>query len=151
MTLRVALLLGALALVFIPAAAADVPTIERFSIDFAIADAEICDFPVALSGRGDFLSKTFADGRFQAHIYEHDVLTANGKTIVGDETFNVFEREIGDVIVGLFTRSYLPSGGVVVIEAGRLVRRDGEIVFEAGPHPLVHGDTTALCAALANA
>jgi hypothetical protein len=146
---RIALILGVVALVAVPGASADAPLIERFSIPFALEDAGSCDFPVAVSGHGDFLSKTFPDGRFQAHIYEHDVLTANGKTLVGDETFNVFEREIGDVIVGLFTRFYVPSGGVVVIEAGRFVRRDGEIVFEAGPHPLVHGDTGALCAYLA--
>jgi len=60
----------------------------------------------------------------------------------------------GDIASGTesFTgsvRTYLPEGGTVLLEAGRLIQtEDGTLLSEKGPHPLldyfVFGDTAAL-------
>jgi hypothetical protein len=44
---------------------------------------------------------------------------------------------------------FLPDGGTVIADVGRLVfDAEGNVTFEAGPHPALHGDFAALCAAL---
>jgi hypothetical protein len=53
--------------------------------------------------------------------------------------------------VGLVYSTTVPGVGVVFHDVGRLVRdlEDGSIIFEAGPHDVLHGDYVALfCAAL---
>jgi hypothetical protein len=53
--------------------------------------------------------------------------------------------------VGLYFSTTVPGVGVVFHDVGRLVRdlEDGTILFEAGPHDMLHGDYIALfCAAL---
>ena len=43
----------------------------------------------------------------------------------------------------------LPDGGTIIADVGRLVfDAEGNVIFEAGPHPALHGDFAALCAAL---
>ena len=52
--------------------------------------------------------------------------------------------------VGLYFSTMVPGVGVVFHDVGRLVRdlEDGSIIFEAGPHDMLHGDYVALwCAA----
>jgi hypothetical protein len=58
--------------------------------------------------------------------------------------------------VGLVFRDFLPSSGVVISDRGRLIfnfdpqtgEPYGDPVFEAGPHPELHGDIGSLCRAL---
>ena len=53
--------------------------------------------------------------------------------------------------VGLYFSTTVPGVGVVFHDVGRLVRdiEDDSIIFEAGPHDVLHGDYVALfCAAL---
>ena len=51
--------------------------------------------------------------------------------------------------IGLVFRVFLPGGGTVIADVGRLVfDAEGNLIFEAGPHPALHGDFAALCAAL---
>lgn len=51
--------------------------------------------------------------------------------------------------VGLVFRVFLPGGGTVIADVGRLVfDAAGNVAFEAGPHPALHGDFAGLCAAL---
>jgi hypothetical protein len=51
---------------------------------------------------------------------------------------------------GLSYRVTVPGGGVVLLQAGRLVFDEaGNVVFEAGPHQVLSGDTDKLCEALA--
>jgi hypothetical protein len=61
-------------------------------------------------------------------------------------------------ISGLFTKVYLPGGGVIQMNAGTFGQDPvtGAIWYEGGPHPLndyfIRGDSSALqpiCAALA--
>jgi hypothetical protein len=58
------------------------------------------------------------------------------------------EREV--ISAGLAYRVTVPGGGAVLLQAGRLVFDDaGDVVFEAGPHQVLSGDTDKLCEALA--
>jgi hypothetical protein len=51
--------------------------------------------------------------------------------------------------VGLVFRYALPGLGVVLMDRGRLIfDSDGQVLFEAGPHPELHGDLGDLCAVL---
>jgi hypothetical protein len=51
---------------------------------------------------------------------------------------------------GLYYRFVVPGQGVIFIETGRIVSdATGNVIFEAGPHMLADGDTSALCAYLA--
>jgi hypothetical protein len=44
--------------------------------------------------------------------------------------------------VGLVFRVFLPSGGTVIADVGRLVFvAEDNVLFEAGPHPALHGGT----------
>ena len=63
-----------------------------------------------------------------------------------------------DFVNGTFTETgvlrhvTVPGEGIVLHESGRLVTglEDEEVIFEAGPHQLFHGDLAAFCAALAS-
>src|SRR3954453_17009585 len=51
---------------------------------------------------------------------------------------------------GLIIRVDQPTGGPLYLDRGRLVfDPDGNVVFEAGPHPSLHGDFGGICASLA--
>jgi hypothetical protein len=52
---------------------------------------------------------------------------------------------------GLRFMAYVPGGGVVLLDAGRVVHVDGEVEFEAGPHQLINGDVDEFCGFLAGA
>ena len=50
---------------------------------------------------------------------------------------------------GLTFNLNLPGQGALLLDVGRIVIRHGQgIVFEAGPHQELNGDTAAFCAAL---
>ena len=54
-----------------------------------------------------------------------------------------------DTEVGLTFRVFWPGGGTVIADVGRLFfDAEGNLIFEAGSHPALHGDFAALCAAL---
>ena len=51
--------------------------------------------------------------------------------------------------VGLLFHVSIPGAGTVLLDVGRVVIRRGQgIVFAAGPHQELSGDTAAFCAAL---
>jgi hypothetical protein len=51
--------------------------------------------------------------------------------------------------VGLVFRGFLPHGGTVIADVGRLVLdAEGNLLFEAGRHRALRGDFAALCAEL---
>lgn len=51
--------------------------------------------------------------------------------------------------LGLVFREFLPGVGIVIMDRGRVsFASDGSLLFEAGPHPALDGDFSALCAAL---
>ena len=55
-----------------------------------------------------------------------------------------------EAVSGVLTRVWLPDGGTILTDAGRLVQNDatGELVKLSAHHPFVLGDLAPLCAAL---
>jgi hypothetical protein len=80
-------------------------------------------------------------------------LSGNGRTLVGVSPF--MQKDIlypnGDVasrtLTGVVWQFRVPGGGLVLVDTGRVVRfhADGPVVFEAGQHPVLDGNTQALC------
>jgi hypothetical protein len=97
-------------------------------------DGSLVRLHVTVSGRGEAISPNSGQTlRFvQANLFDTDLSTGERTT------------------AGLRFLAYIPGGGVVLLDAGRLVVTDGQIVFEAGPHQLVHGDVEEFCAFLAS-
>lgn len=89
--------------------------------------------------------------RLQVHGNIEGTVSANGITLREIERGQIFVDLIEgtDTEVGLIFRVFLPGGGTVIADVGRLVfDAEGNLIFEAGPHPALHGDFAALCAAL---
>jgi hypothetical protein len=143
------------------------PETGHFPIEEHIAvlepESSVCGFPISLdiSGQGTFQVLFDADGTpTGAHvlILTSGQLSANGITLRVREANNL-HFDFGENTVvesGLVFRYQLPGTGVVLMDRGRLVwnidPETGEMVgspiFEAGPHPQLHGDIGDLCAVL---
>jgi hypothetical protein len=50
---------------------------------------------------------------------------------------------------GVVARIAIPGRGVVLLDAGKIVSRGGQVTYRSGTHQLHDGDFAALCAALA--
>jgi hypothetical protein len=151
-----------------PALGATQPLTGQFPIEEHIAvlepESSVCGFPISLdfSGQGTYQVFLDADGNpTGAHVVEviSGALSANGITIRTQSADNLnFDFGQNTVVeTGLVFQYRLPGTGVVLMDRGRLVwnidPETGEMVgppvFEAGPHPQLHGDYGDLCAALA--
>jgi hypothetical protein len=89
--------------------------------------------------------------RAQVHGNIEGTVSANGITLREIERGQTFYdlTDGSQTLVGLIFRVFLPQGGTVIADVGRLVfDAEGNVTFEAGPHPALHGDFAALCAAL---
>jgi hypothetical protein len=89
--------------------------------------------------------------RAQVHGNIEGTVTANGITLREIEHGQTFYdlTDGSQTLVGLIFRVFLHDGGTVIADVGRLVfDAEGNVTFEAGPHPALHGDFAALCAAL---
>jgi hypothetical protein len=89
--------------------------------------------------------------RVQVHGNIEGTVSANGITLREIERGQIFYdlTDGSQTLVGLVFRVFLPHGGTVIADVGRLVfDAEGNVIFEAGPHPALHGDFAALCAAL---
>jgi hypothetical protein len=89
--------------------------------------------------------------RAQVHGNIEGTVTANGITLWEIEHGQTFYdlTDGSQTLVGLIFRVFLHDGGTVIADVGRLVfDAEGNVTFEAGPHPALHGDFAALCAAL---
>jgi hypothetical protein len=137
----------------------------RFPIEInePLEAGAVCGFPIALeaAGVGKFAVHYAANGEIQtAHVLEHGTGTVSANGISLRYFFNdnylddftvAIQREIGIPL-----RYSLPGTGVVLMDRGRLVwsvdPETGETIyppiFEAGPHPELHGEIGPLCAAL---
>jgi hypothetical protein len=136
------------------------PIEEHFVIE---PDSTICGFPITLdvTGQGSFEARFDADGNLTTvHVLERTsgTLAANGielRDVSADNKFydfrNSTERE-----VGLVFRDNFLGGKVVIMDRGRLIwnfdpgtgETVGDPLVESGPHPELHGDIAAMCAAL---
>jgi hypothetical protein len=98
-----------------------------------------------------FLDQQDNSTRVQVEDRSHSTLSANGITLDGYGSYNMFfdPTDGSSTETGLDVRFSLPRGGVVVIEEGRSISdANGNVVFLAGKWPLLEGDLGALCAAL---
>jgi hypothetical protein len=131
----------------------------RFPIDEHHAlfepESSVCGFPISAELTGDGTFEIFMDAngdfiRAQLHLRITGSLTANGLSVRFGRSINQFFELDGTVTeVGLVFRDSMPGTGVVLMDRGRLVfDGEGQLVFEAGPHPQLHGDYGTLCAAL---
>jgi hypothetical protein len=115
-----------------------------------------CGFPVQVDVSGVQTFQILFDAagnpiRLQIHRNIEGTFSANGITLRQIERGQVFVDlvEGTNTEVGLTFRVFLPGGGTVIADVGRLVfDAEGNLVFEAGSHPALHGDFAALCAAL---
>jgi hypothetical protein len=115
-----------------------------------------CGFPVQVDVSGVQTIQFLYDAagnliRVQIHGNIEGTFSANGITLREVERGQTFiDRVEGtETSVGLIFRVFLPHGGTIIADVGRLVfDAEGDVIFEAGPHPALHGDFAALCAAL---
>jgi hypothetical protein len=135
------------------------PTTGRFQQEITYVDdgaSAACGFPVTFHQLDRGTYELFFDQqgnltRVQVQTLTDGTATANGVTLLEHGRENNFY----DVLTGtsmeasLEFRVWLPGLGVVIMDRGRLLfDADDNVVFEAGPHPALAGDFTALCAAL---
>jgi hypothetical protein len=125
-------------------------------------ESSVCGFPINLDVTGVETFELFFDRHgdpVRLHAFGHTtgILSANGIELRfssrDNKTFNFVDQTVTEV--GVVFRYSLPGLGVVLMDRGRLVwniDENGETVgapiFEAGPHPELHGDFGGLCAAL---
>jgi hypothetical protein len=115
-----------------------------------------CGFEVRVDVLGEVTYQVFFDAageatRVQLHYNVEGEFSANGVTLPEIERAQRFLDLTtgGDREIGLLFQVRLPRGGVVIADVGRLVfDGDGNVTFEAGPHPALAGDFAGLCAAL---
>lgn len=140
-------------------ASATVPSTGGFtftgsSIDDGVSAA--CGFPVLATNttRGRF--EVFFDTsgtpvRIQVEETTTGTFTANGLSVpMTGATLSTFDLINGtETDTGLNIRVFIPGGGNLYLDRGRLVfDSNGNVISEAGKHPSLHGDFDGLCAAL---
>jgi hypothetical protein len=135
------------------------PTTGRFEQEITYLDdgaSAACGFPITFHQLDRGTYQLFFDKqgnliRVQVQTLTSGTATANGITLLEQGRENNFY----DIVTGtqmdasLEFRVWLPGLGVVIMDTGRLLfDAEGNVVFEAGPHPALDGDFAALCAAL---
>jgi hypothetical protein len=126
-------------------------------------ESSVCGFPISwdVSGQGTFQVFFDSDGNpTGVHVLgaTSGQLSANGITLRTQQANNRHYDLVQNTVVetGIVSKYLLPGTGVVLMDRGRLVwnidPETGEMVgapvFEAGPHPSLHGDFGELCAVL---
>jgi hypothetical protein len=148
----------ALALPLSANAQAPPPTTTILPIDMTFVD-RTCPFQLIehIEGRQittDFFDEEGRPERRLRHIILSATLTnpATGTVVNGVYEALTVDR---DFTTGTVTRHGLrlivtvPGMGVVLLDAGTFVTdAGGNVVFEAGPHQLLHGDVAEFCAAM---
>jgi hypothetical protein len=152
-------LAAALAVLAPTAALAAPPDTGRILVEDHFIDegaSAACGFPVQVDGSGVVTFQVLFDAagnpiRVQIHENIEGTFSANGITLREIERGQIFRDRVEgtDTEIGLLFRVFLPGGGTAIADVGRLVfDAEGNLIFEAGPHPALHGDFAALCAAL---
>jgi hypothetical protein len=143
-------------------AAADPPSRQDLDFTGSTVLTGVCSFPITVdvSQTGTvtvFTDRNGSTTRVEVHAVEHDVFTANGKTLVGlPYTYNVhvlIDPATGDVThsyaTGVVSRVPLP-GGDLFLTAGRLdFIEHPDAAFVLQPDVGAQGNIQAFCAALA--
>jgi hypothetical protein len=113
-----------LALVLAAPAAADAPTIETSTVTFGpFADDETCTFPFTVTVERTRTTIYFVSGDIMRHTELIVTSSANGKSVVQRNSFNVFidaDSPSDWVITGVFEKAQL-DGRTLWLESGRLI------------------------------
>jgi hypothetical protein len=161
--------LVALAVVSVPAVGqAAPPEVGTFPIDQHIEvlepESTICGFDISwdVAGTGRYQEFRDAAGKVtRVHVsgVSSGTLSASGREITVHTALQRFESFVTGTVayVGVIHQYRLPGTGVVLTDRGRVVfsfdpetgEMAGEPLFEAGPHPFLHGDVGGTCEALA--
>jgi hypothetical protein len=150
-----AVAVGVFLLALVPVTAAQAAGPEQFkgTAPISFTDTTTCGFPIAVNVQDSFVGRTFFDaqGNPQSVTIEQNIVgteSANGITLPTSSHYVEFINANGGAIqVGLAIK--IQDGGVVIRDAGYIsVNPDGSAAFTHGPHPVLGGDTAALCAAL---
>lgn len=142
------------------------PDMFRFPVEEheAVLEPEstVCGFPVSLDVSGEGRAHVLFDAQgtpIRVDVWENStgVLSANGiqlRFFSNDHMFFDLRTQTMTEL-GVVFRYSAPGLGVVLMDRGRLIwnidangEMVGDPIFEAGPHPELHGDFRGLCAAL---
>jgi hypothetical protein len=132
-------------------------------VDVVEPESSVCGFPISWtrSGQGTFQVFFDADGNpTGVHLFVviRGELSANGITLQIQQAysrhFDFADNTVAET--GLIFHYRLPGTGVILMDRGRLIwnidpetgETVGPPIFEAGPHPTLHGDFGELCAVL---
>ncbi len=161
--LLVALVIG-LSVVALSPAVAKKPAMDRYedNFTFVIPRGDLCSFGIRVRAHVEGKVIVFEESRntFRATFHERTTATwtnlRNGKKILEKERYNIFvDVKDGDGTVTFtgipFRLQPVHGGRFIVKDRGRVTfdASTGEVVFEAGPHPSLHGQGEgAVCRAL---
>ncbi len=147
-------ILAGVALVLVAPAAADTPSKVTSTVTFGpFVDDETCAFALTTTVERTRTTLTFADGDIKRHTELIVTVTANGKTLIERDDYNVFiDSDSPDVwvITGSFTHVRLLGDGTIALQSGRIAydpQTDTIIDLHPGPHPTRLEDV--VCDALA--
>lgn len=129
-----------LALVLAASAAADAPTIETSTVTFGpFVDDETCPFPLSVTVERTRKTISYGNGDIKRHTDLIVTSTANGKSVVGRNAFNIFidaDSPTQWMITGVFEKAQL-HGRTIWLRSGRLVYDlEADQVIDAHPGPL---------------
>jgi hypothetical protein len=140
-----------------PFAFAATPTFQQFQGSFTEVDTQTCGFPITVNENFAADVQFFYDEqgnliRSLNHIQLRGTDSANGVSLLETadftHTYDFTTGVNGDL--GVISHVIVPSGGTVLIDAGRVLSDDqGNVLFAAGKHQVLSGDISAYCAALA--
>jgi hypothetical protein len=137
------------------AASASAPTITPIHDTFRFT-SDLCSFPVQVIERAQGLDMQYFDAQGNPTREVVHLMLSGTWTNATSETYLVERSRVTNVLpeaggfseIGLNFHLRLPNGRTVLIDAGKLVIDDGEVVFEAGKHQVEDGHLAAFCAAL---
>jgi hypothetical protein len=156
----IGLLAAFLAIVAASTATATPPVTRRISFEdsFTVQPGDVasCAFPIAIDLQVDLIFQVFFDDQGRpVRIVLHETWfgtdSANGNVLpehgATNETFDLIAGT--DSYIGLIQVKLGPGEGVSVFAGNVCFDADGNLIFEAGLHQVLEGDTAAYCAALA--
>jgi hypothetical protein len=112
------------------------PTVEP--IEYSFVDDESCPgTAIEVNGTGRVIIYEETEDTFVAHFNIYETDTANGKTVVNNQAYNVRFTDNVARFTGTVFNIQAPGAGNVLTDAGILIfdADSGEVLFEGGPHP----------------
>lgn len=133
-------ILVGLALIAAAPAAADAPTTETSSLILGpLVDDETCAFPITVTVERTRRTTSYANGDVKRHTQLIVTSSANGKTVLNRNTFNVFidaDSPADWVITGVFEKAQV-QGRTIWLQSGRLVfDLEADELVDPNPGPL---------------